>query len=509
MRRVRQNVVSVSLFPFLAVLICTLGVLIVMLVLAVQSAKMAQEEQQDTRDREDADIEQKIKALESEIDFRNSMAETLTEVRPEVSGRLSQAREHRSHLENEIRKLNAAAEKLVAEIKAFEESENEAAAEPDGEKLLELEQQLADAKEALAEKRATPQVETKKKFAIVPYHGTGTTQRVPIYVECFDDKLVLQPWNITLEKTDFAYPIQPGNPLDAALLAVRNYFVDYKLTENGQRPYPLLIVRPSGSQSYALARRSMSSWDDEFGYELIGAEKDLDFGPVDDQLRERIQEAVDLAIRNQRVRAARQQAALQARRGTGGTSEENFRGGYRASRNGGFEREFEPAGFEETNSNPVDQAQQIPNFERGVRVDEVRATDKELEKQHNPNGQSATQAIADQRGSNWALPTRTSDATGFVRLVSVFCDANSIRLKNANGQTEHVSLGEAAGIETAAVDRMVNIVWERIESWGIAGANAYWKPTLSFKVRPGGEQRFEQLQILLNRSGLGIEREAR
>ena len=47
MSRLRKNLnqPSVSLFPFLAVLICTLGVLIVMLVLAVKSAEVAKEEE--------------------------------------------------------------------------------------------------------------------------------------------------------------------------------------------------------------------------------------------------------------------------------------------------------------------------------------------------------------------------------------------------------------------------------------------------------------------------------
>jgi len=45
MSRLRKNLnqPSVSLFPFLAVLICTLGVLIVMLVLAVNSAEVAKD----------------------------------------------------------------------------------------------------------------------------------------------------------------------------------------------------------------------------------------------------------------------------------------------------------------------------------------------------------------------------------------------------------------------------------------------------------------------------------
>jgi len=52
---------------------------------------------------------------------------------------------------------------------------------------------------------------------------------------------------------------------------------------------------------------------------------------------------------------------------------------------------------------------------------------------------------------------------------------------------------------------MVNIVWQRIEAWGIAGANAFWKPNLVVSVHPGGEARFAKLKRLLNKSGLSIE----
>ena len=49
-------------------------------------------------------------------------------------------------------------------------------------------------------------------------------------------------------------------------------------------------------------------------------------------------------------------------------------------------------------------------------------------------------------------------------------------------------------------------LWARVESWGIAVAGGYWKPVLNVQVTPGAEQRFEELRVLLDGSGLEVRR---
>jgi hypothetical protein len=56
------------------------------------------------------------------------------------------------------------------------------------------------------------------------------------------------------------------------------------------------------------------------------------------------------------------------------------------------------------------------------------------------------------------------------------------------------------------VDAFISAVWERIESWGIAGRGMYWQPMLNVRVAPGAEGRFADLEILLDRSGLEVAR---
>jgi hypothetical protein len=56
------------------------------------------------------------------------------------------------------------------------------------------------------------------------------------------------------------------------------------------------------------------------------------------------------------------------------------------------------------------------------------------------------------------------------------------------------------------MDPFVSAVWRRMESWGIAAENGYWKPVLRVTVAPGAEARFEELKTLLEGSGLIVER---
>jgi hypothetical protein len=56
------------------------------------------------------------------------------------------------------------------------------------------------------------------------------------------------------------------------------------------------------------------------------------------------------------------------------------------------------------------------------------------------------------------------------------------------------------------MDEFVSSIWKRVESWGIAGPRAYWKPVLSVDVAQGGEQTFAEMQVLLRDSGLDVQR---
>jgi uncharacterized protein YoxC len=115
-------------------------------------------------------------------------------------------------------------------------------------------------------------------FAILPYQGTNGTSRRPIYLECTEQGVTIQPEGVLISLDDLKPPHGPGNPLDTSLRVIRSAYQKLDTSASiASAPYPLLLVRPDGIRAYVLARAAMSGWDDQFGYELIDQQLPLAF----------------------------------------------------------------------------------------------------------------------------------------------------------------------------------------------------------------------------------------
>lgn len=537
MRRSRRNreQLTVSLFPFLAVLICTLGVLVIMLVMAAKDADIeARKVREDDQEKQLA----KIAALELELNTKLVQVEGLELIRPQATKRLEQIRNHRGYLENEIRKLDQQAIQLAAQLQQV----NQKAEQPresiayDREIDL-LKSQIEEARKQLNGVRQAAAEFQPVAYSIVPQPGPGGTNRRPIYLECTGKGVVIQPLGVTLKSSSFVEPVEPGNPLDVALLVIREYWKKYDLAGDAGNPYPLLVIRPSGAQSYVVARRAMKSWDDEFGYEIVEEEKILDFGKVDEQLKADVESAIAEAQRRQSLRAV---AAMERRallresmnRGSG------HRPGLVASGQlGGFVSE----GGQTTDTQFADENQPSrsatksppnsrPPFKSALDLyrdssrSGARSSPAIAAKQDNSNPQansqgqgnvpgsegqqgnskisSRKQSIATERGQGWALPSQTPGATGYLRPVRIICAAHQLGVRTAPDSLITIPINDS--IENAIED-LIEVVWQLIEGWGSAGDNGYWKPELRITVQPGGRHQFEQLKTLLRQSGLEIK----
>ncbi len=176
----------------------------------------------------------------------------------------------------------------------------EAAAE-----LARIEGQLVQAEQQLAEARRTAQ-ERQPSYAVMPYEGPHQTRRRPIYLECCATAVILQPEGVAFTVDDFLGPLGPGNPLDVALRATREYLLKARpTTAEVEEPYPLVLVRPDGIEAYYAARTAMLSWGGEFGYELIGQDWKLQFPKASPQLASEVREVVASArVRQQQLVAA-------------------------------------------------------------------------------------------------------------------------------------------------------------------------------------------------------------
>lgn len=292
----RRDASSVSLFPFLAVLICTMGVLILLLVIFTHQARLqaAREMESDRA----AEKEQKSQQNESSP----QRIEELRKLREEAARRLAEIRLQLGIIEDHSRKLAENYTRLKETKKQLEQSR------ADGRRREQIEAELAETRANIA--RIEAEIETVRNEAarlgnshrpVIPYDGPSGTLRIPICIECRGDAIVLQPEGIVLTEKDFDGPLGPENPLAAALRAAREHI----LTTMGSNlsdaevkriePYPLLLVRPAGTLSYNCARQAIKSWGPDFGYELIEAEWKIAYPSPDAALAQAMQQAVDSA----------------------------------------------------------------------------------------------------------------------------------------------------------------------------------------------------------------------
>lgn len=326
----RRSNYEMTLFPFLAVLICTFGALVVLLVVLVQQAKSdaaatVAREAADAAAQQVARTDVAWEELETAAEDAQWQADMLQQAYQGTQNDIAGQRDKLAHLEDHIQRLKDQMRDMVRREENRQPSASSSAELAQlqselitsTEQLQKLRSELAD-KQAAAEKR-------KPSFAILPYRGNQGTSRRPIYVECLADRVILQPEGIELLASDFEPPIGPGNPLAAALRAKSDFWAKVHSQDPG-RPYPLLLVRPSGAEAYAACRVALKSWQSEFGYELVPAEMDLAYPESDPQLKSHLEGI----LKDARMR---QQVMRQASAGR----HQQLSAGLRPSRNGGFE----------------------------------------------------------------------------------------------------------------------------------------------------------------------------
>ncbi len=301
----RQSAQSVSLFPFLAVLICTMGALIVLLVVIAQQARL--QASRDAIAAAEGDVAQLHEDLQDGLEMAELMVSQLAESCRRTEAELADARFQLGHVEQHALHLRARLPQLQATLAELEKA-------PGGDQLEQLGLELEAVQEQIVQARRRldngPPDQTAAKpasYAIIPYEGAHGTNRRPIYIECLAQAIIIQPEGIRLTEADFIGPTGPGNPLDVALRATREYLAasqDEAASGRQWEPYPLLLVRPSGIMAYYAAREAMASWGSEIGYELIEEDWPLVFPKADPALAAEVEQAVAIARRRMRQVAA-------------------------------------------------------------------------------------------------------------------------------------------------------------------------------------------------------------
>lgn len=311
----RRGGLSPNLFPFLAVLICTLGTLILMLAMVAQNAGEVMAAAKPDLEQSAVPLPDPVETqrlteaaaqLERGIREARWHREQSVKIRQSQTADLEERRDRLAHLEDHSRRLREELESLATEVeKSLEESGDVVQVQQT------LDQVLADIeREKAAITKLAEDLQTQTpRIVIVPHKGPNGTDRRPVYIECRSDGIYLQPGDRHIP-SEHLEPI-PGmpNPLDAALRAIRYHAM--KEYGDAIAPYPLLVIRPDGIAAYAAARAAMHQWDDQFGYELLPADVELAFPPPDAALDNK----VAVTIRQAMDRRAVMMAQL---RGSGG-----------------------------------------------------------------------------------------------------------------------------------------------------------------------------------------------
>jgi hypothetical protein len=293
----RNNTITASLFPFLAVLLCTMGVLVVLLVV-MASVQLDQAERKYFSKHPSSapavdDAEQK--ALSQALAQMDDAAAEFARGREELLARLRRGEQRLGAMEQDIRRRQEQLQLLraqVAELKSLDKGATDDLAQAE-ERLAKQRALLAETKAEIEKLRAEAG-EGSKSYALVPYDGANGTHRQPVYIECLRDKVIFQPEGIELGPADFNEALLSGGPLPSAVRAAQRYYIDQGLSGE-KEAYPLVIGRPDASGSFARVLATLTETNMEFGYEVVDADWKLDYSAADPALANEIRRAVENA----------------------------------------------------------------------------------------------------------------------------------------------------------------------------------------------------------------------
>jgi hypothetical protein len=491
----------------------------------------------------------------------------LDELRQRASERLDEETARLSHLEEHERRLEHEIGQLYITLQRLEEAEtqhtvDQATAERE---LVRLKQLISDTEKELADLRS--QSPTNKSYAIVPYEGRSGTHRRPIYIECTAESIIIQPEGVRFLPWDFMGPLRSGNPLASALRAAREELNQRARAAREQElpeAYPLILVRPNGGHTYRMVVAAVESWDVQFGYEMVDADWELTFPEPDPKLAEVMAHAVDKARQRQSqlARAApRTYGAIPSMPSTSGPDGSSGSGFNRSAvlTSGGSEPapssrgeqelsfaeevaaqseetrygEIAPESGSANGSVPVGVASgsnsgAAPGDNSSASVQtqlagggapagsmsaltstpapDVHQFPKEknasLESRRDPSEEPAESAAAT-RGANWANGGAKRKASPITRPIRVLVGAQQIEVPDSDNPSASVSINFDQST-SKVLDDLASAVTRHTDSWGLAGASMYWRPTLVIEFAPGAERHAIRLRDLMRDSGLDV-----
>lgn len=328
-RRTRTTTTGVSLFPFLDVLVCTMGSLILLLLVAtnrIRAAAVEKARQAALKVEQPPSEPSKIKPIVVPADPKldptlewQTRIKQLTSDRDAMRTQLSQLKNQLAAAQSTITRTKVkavSAEDRLREIHSEQEQSNAEQTRLQAE-IDSLQSDLTEAEQRLA-KALERQQTARSKFAFLPFDGrTGTTKR-PILIECTQDYIRFLPEDVRLTPADLNGFTTGFNPLLIASRELIHYWKAYDrvheadntaakdvdsfetdlaaLNDNERQPYVLLLVRPDGAVAFHIAKTFLSQLKVPNGYELITDDMEIDSSNADPDAKHICQTAVQQVL---------------------------------------------------------------------------------------------------------------------------------------------------------------------------------------------------------------------
>lgn len=336
-RRRQPN--SISLFPFLAVLVCMMGALILLLLVTTRKirhdqildsvskvvasaaessppeiAKSADGHSRANRQLEIASLEKQIAAADRELLSRSTalhskrrQAEVLAQFVRQQESELSLLRAELKSAEETLRALQsqksetdpAALERqtddlsvrrrslqvqydqttrlLLQKQKELEQVHNQTT--KDVSRFGELRSALLSLRSQVDERRRAA-VDSSGTTTIVEFTNPTGTTRTPIVIDISEKGYEFLPTGVRFTKQDLeGFPVK-DNPLLSGILELHRLRSGNSVTSE---PYVLLLVRPSGCLLFYPAQHILTETKIHFGYELLEEDKIINAGGKDER----------------------------------------------------------------------------------------------------------------------------------------------------------------------------------------------------------------------------------
>jgi hypothetical protein len=293
----RRHSLQVSTFPFLAVLLCTMGSLILLLlvidrrarVVALVKARQAQQQtdveevklaearraEWELRRRrlhqqlqeEDLAIASQIRTVERQAATTAAKLQGEQAQRLKIIDRLKAEQAQVAHWEMELADQKEDVARTARETEAARAEMAKLTAD-----LERLERALADLK-ALRKRQ-------QQMYSLVPYRGKRGDSRKPIYLECTAGAVIFHP-----DKLSLVGPLIIGGSLRTEIerrLAAQHGMTVASSNAKEGKAYLFLLLRPDGITTYYKTLAALQGLNVDFGYEFVDQEWVLDFPEKDE-----------------------------------------------------------------------------------------------------------------------------------------------------------------------------------------------------------------------------------